>query len=166
MSQETIFVALGSNLGDREAALAQARARLTEGGWVQLVACSPLYETEPWGPVPQGWYLNQVCEARTELPPRALMRWLLTIERRGGRDRATEQRWGPRPLDVDLLAYGQQEHRDPLVQVPHPRLHERRFVLQPWADIAPAWRHPRLGLTVAELLARVDDAGVVRRVEG
>lgn len=157
-----VYLALGSNLGDREANLEHARTRLARAGWVRLVACSPLYETEPWGPEPQGWYLNQVCRAETELPPRALMRWLLTVERLGGRERATERRWGPRTLDLDLLAYGEESHHDDLVQVPHPRLHQRRFVLEPWAAVAPGWRHPQLGLTVSEMLAQVEDEGTVR----
>ncbi len=159
-----VFVALGSNLGERAEQLAAARARLESGGWLHWVRCSPLYETEPWGPVPQGWYLNQVCQGETQLPPRALMRWLLAAERLGGRDRALEERWGPRPIDLDLLAYDAIVHDDPLVTVPHPRLHERRFVLQPWADIAPHWRHPQLDLTVAQMLDRVADDAIVRRV--
>lgn len=151
-----IFIALGSNEGDRAQNLAVARARLAHQGWVEFVACSPIYETEAWGPVPQGPYLNQVCRARTPYEPRALMRWLLTIERQGGRDRQEGERWGPRPIDIDLLAYEDEVYEDHLVTVPHPRLHERRFVLEPWATIAPAWRHPQLALSVAEMLAKVE----------
>ncbi len=157
-----VYIALGSNLGDREANLAAARARLSHEGWVRLARCSPLVETEPWGPEPQEWYLNQVCQAETRLTPSALMRWLLAVEQLGGRDRAIERRWGPRPVDLDLLAYDGLEYSDHLVEVPHPRLHQRRFVLEPWAAVAPHWRHPRLGLTVAEMLARVEDTGIVR----
>ncbi len=156
-----IFIGLGSNLGDREQNLAVARERLQDGGRAKVVCCSPLVETEPWGPIPQGWYLNQVCEIESELSPRALMQWLLEVERLGGRDRAQEVRWGPRMIDLDLLAYGEEVYEDEVVQVPHPRLHLRRFVLQPWAAIAPDWRHPTLGLSVAEMLAQVQDDAVV-----
>ena len=159
-----VFIALGSNLGDREQNLAVARTRLEDGGQVRIICCSPLVETEPWGPVPQGWYLNQVCEVQSELSPRGLMACLLEVERIQGRDRTKEVRWGPRVIDLDLLAYGQEVYEDEVVQVPHPRLHQRRFVLQPWAMIAPDWRHPRLGLSVAEMLAQVKDETVVKAV--
>ncbi len=157
-----VYISLGSNLGEREGNLAAAQARLAHEGWVRIVHCSSLYETEPWGPVPQGWYLNQVCHGETALPPRALMFWLLAVEQLGGRDRPTEARWGPRLIDIDLLAFGSEIYQDPVVDVPHPRLHLRRFVLLPWVEIAPGWRHPQLGLSVVEMLEQVEDAGVVR----
>lgn len=157
-----LFIGLGSNLGNREGTLEAARVGLAAYGRVRLTACSPLVETEPWGDVPQGWYLNQVCRAETELPLHDLMHWLQAVERQGGRDRSQEKRWGARPIDIDLLAYGTLEHKDDLVEVPHPRLHLRRFVLQPWTTIAPNWLHPRLGLTVTQMLAEVDDDGVVK----
>jgi 2-amino-4-hydroxy-6-hydroxymethyldihydropteridine diphosphokinase len=91
------------------------------------------------------------------------MRWLLALERLGGRDRAVEQRWGPRTLDLDLLAYDQLQYADNLVELPHPRLHQRRFVLEPLAEIAPGWQHPALQLTTLEMLRRVEDPGRVRR---
>lgn len=161
-----IFLSLGSNEGDREANLAIARARLEHKGWVEFIRCSPLVETEPWGGVQQGWYLNQVCHARTPYSPSALMRWIMTIERQGGRNRTTEERWGARSIDIDVLAYGDEEYQDNLLTVPHPHLHERRFVLVPWALIAPDWKHPRLKLTVAEMLDKVTDRGEVRPYSG
>ncbi|MBA3531476.1 MAG: 2-amino-4-hydroxy-6-hydroxymethyldihydropteridine diphosphokinase [Ardenticatenales bacterium] len=161
-----IYLALGSNQGDREMNLATARARLSHQGWVEFVDCSPVFETEPWGPVSQGWYLNQVCHARTSYEPRAIMRWINTIERQGGRERTTEEAWGPRPIDIDLLAYGDKSYKDHMVEVPHPLLHARRFVLEPLASLAPDWRHPALGLTVAEMLQKVDDHSTVRQYNG
>lgn len=162
VTMKHIFIGLGSNLGNREENLALARERLEHQGRVKVVSCSPLVETEPWGPIPQGWYLNQLCEIESELSPRALMLWLLEVERLGGRDRTQEVRWGPRMIDLDLLAYGQEVYEDEVVQVPHPRLHLRRFVLQPWAAIAPDWRHPTLGLSVRQMLAQVEDEAVVK----
>ena len=156
-----IFIGLGSNLGNREDNLAAARERLQNDGRTKIIRCSSLVETEPWGPIPQDWFLNQVCELESELSPRALMQWLLEVERLGGRDRTKEIRWGPRIIDLDLLAYGQVIYEDEVVQIPHPRLHLRRFVLQPWAMIAPNWRHPTLNLSMVEMLAQVKDEGVV-----
>ncbi|MGH2541849.1 MAG: 2-amino-4-hydroxy-6-hydroxymethyldihydropteridine diphosphokinase, partial [Ardenticatenaceae bacterium] len=150
--QHDVLIGLGSNQGERAEKLAGARARLEDGDWLRIMRCSPLYESEPWGPVPQPWYLNQICLGQTGLSPRALMRWLLAVEHLGGRDRTNEQRWGPRAIDIDLLAYNRLEYRDHLVEVPHPRLHERRFVLEPLAVVAPGWRHPRLDLTPGEML--------------
>jgi 2-amino-4-hydroxy-6-hydroxymethyldihydropteridine diphosphokinase len=160
-----IYIALGSNQGDREMNLAAARTRLSHQGWVEFLRCSPIFETEPIGPGEQEWYLNQVCHARTPYEPRALMRWINTIERQGGRERTTEEKWGPRPIDIDLLAYGDESYQDHMVQVPHPHMHERRFVLEPLATLAPDWRHPGLGLTVAELLQKVGNGSRVRRYE-
>ena len=159
-----IFIGLGSNLGNREENLAVARERLQDEGHLKIVCCSPLVESEPWGPIVQGWYLNQVCEIESDLSPRVLMQWLLEVERLGGRDRTKEIRWGPRIIDLDLLAYGEEVYEDEVVQLPHPRLHLRRFVLQPWAMMASDWQHPTLGLSVRQMLAQVEDEAVVKIV--
>jgi 2-amino-4-hydroxy-6-hydroxymethyldihydropteridine diphosphokinase len=120
------FVALGSNLGDREANLELALLRLDKLG---LVACSTFVETDPVGVTDQPSFLNAVAELRTDIAPRELLERLLTIERDLGRDRSKETRWGPRTLDLDLLLYGDETIDEPGLTVPHPRLAERRFVL-------------------------------------
>jgi 2-amino-4-hydroxy-6-hydroxymethyldihydropteridine diphosphokinase len=161
-----IYISLGSNMGDRAANLAMARHRLAHNEWVTFLQCSPIVESSPWGPVEQPWYLNQVCYARTSFTPSAIMRWLRTIEFQGGRDRSQEERWGPRVIDIDLLAYDSEVYKDNLVEIPHPRLHERNFVLQPWAMIAPEWKHPTLNTSISELARTVQDSGEVRWWQG
>src|SRR3990167_6525623 len=130
------FVALGANLGDRAATLARARAALDEGP-LKLTARSSAYETEPWGPVAQGPYLNQVVRGTTDLAPRARLAALFEIETRLGRDRRREIRFGPRVIDLDLLLHGDLAINEPDLEIPHPRLLERAFVLVPLAEIAP-----------------------------
>lgn len=136
------FVALGSNLGDRAAHLEHALAALAALPSTRVVATSSVRETDPVGPPGQGPYLNAVAELRTALAPRALLAALLAVERERGRDRSREVRFGPRTLDLDLLAWGPATPGGrsidvPGLQVPHPRMHERRFVLDPLAEIAP-----------------------------
>jgi 2-amino-4-hydroxy-6-hydroxymethyldihydropteridine diphosphokinase len=128
------FVALGSNLGDREANLELALLRLDELG---LVACSTFVETDPVGVTDQPRFLNAVAELRTDVPPRELLEGLLAIERELGRDRSQETRWGQRTLDLDLLLYGDETIDEPGLTVPHPRLAERRFVLEPLHELDP-----------------------------
>ncbi len=155
-------IALGANLGDREATFAAALEILT-ATLGPLLARSRWHETAPL--VPPGDdparhppYLNGVVLLRTDLPPPLILRCLLAIERRFGRDRQRERRrWQPRTLDLDLLLVEQRVLASPALMLPHPRLHERRFVLEPLAEVWPDWRHPRLGLTVRELLARLGD---------
>ena len=152
------YVALGSNLGDREASLRGALAGLAGTKGITLAAVSRLYETEPVGP-PQGRYLNAVAALDTTLAAPALLARLHELERAAGR-RRTAERNEPRSLDLDLLLFGDASLDGPGLVVPHPRLHERAFVLVPLAELAPELVHPRLGLRIAELAQRVGAAGV------
>jgi 2-amino-4-hydroxy-6-hydroxymethyldihydropteridine diphosphokinase len=154
-------IALGSNLGNRRAHMRGALREMARLG--RLRAVSPLYETEPVGMAGQPRFLNAAARLETALGARELLGALLDIEARHGRVRVEKN--GPRTLDLDLLFYGGQTTREPGLEVPHPRLHERRFVLAPLAAIAPGWRHPVLGRTVEELLESLADAAGVVLVE-
>lgn len=154
-------IALGSNLGNRRAHLRGALREMVRLG--RLRAVSPLYETEPVGMAGQPPFLNAAARLETALGARELLDALLDIETRHGRVRSGKN--GPRTLDLDLLFYGGQVIREPGLEVPHPRLHERRFVLAPLAATAPGWRHPLLGRTVQELLESLADAAGVVLVE-
>ncbi|MGZ8783463.1 MAG: 2-amino-4-hydroxy-6-hydroxymethyldihydropteridine diphosphokinase [Gaiellaceae bacterium] len=143
----TAYIGLGSNLGDREATIRAALAALPG-----VVAVSELRETEPVGVVDQPPFLNGAAALDTELSPRALLDALLAVERELGRVR--DERWGPRTLDLDLLLYGTETIEEPGLTVPHPRLHERRFALEPLLDLDPELVVPgrgRVGALIAEL---------------
>jgi 2-amino-4-hydroxy-6-hydroxymethyldihydropteridine diphosphokinase len=129
------YLGLGSNLGDREAMLRAAIAALDATPGVRVTAISSLYETPPWGPVPQGPYLNACVGIATSLSARKVLELSLAIERDHGRERAI--RWGPRTLDIDVLLYGDEAIDEEGLIVPHPRMAERAFVLVPLAEIAP-----------------------------
>ncbi len=159
MAPPPVFVGLGSNLGDRESAIEGALARLATRGFRPTLKSS-LWLTEPVGGPPQGFFLNAVAGGETELAPERLLEACLATEREMGRVRA--ERNGPRTIDVDVLLFGNERRDSPGLIIPHPRLHERRFVLAPLAEIAPALVHPVLGLAVWELLARCPDASFVR----
>ncbi len=156
------WIALGSNLGPRREHLRAALGELRALG--RLAAVSPLYETEPVGLREQPPFLNAVAQLQTALPPRALLEEMLAIEARRGRLRRLKD--GPRTLDLDLLSYGAAVITEPGLEVPHPRLHLRRFVLAPLAAVAPGWRHPVLGNTARELLERLDDPAAAAEAEG
>ena len=156
------FVGLGSNLGARERILCGAAAALRATPGVRDVVVSPVYETDAVGPGPQGPYLNAVARLRTKLEPRALLRRLQAIECEAGRVRGPE-RDAARGLDLDLLLHGARRVDEPDLVVPHPRLHERPFVLEPLADLAPEIIPPGLEATVGSLAARVRDPEAVRR---
>jgi 2-amino-4-hydroxy-6-hydroxymethyldihydropteridine diphosphokinase len=156
----TAHIALGSNLGDRRAILTDALAQIARLPATAVVSVSAFIETKPVGPGPQGDYLNAAAELLTDLNAAELLAALLAIERSHGRDRAREQRWGARRLDLDLLLFGDVVIDAPGLTVPHPRMHERAFVLEPLASIAPNAVHPRLGISVAAMAGVVVHAAV------
>jgi 2-amino-4-hydroxy-6-hydroxymethyldihydropteridine diphosphokinase len=161
-SSPAVFVALGSNLGDREANLRAALPRLADRGF-HTERMSSLYLTEPVGGPPQDWFVNAVAGGSTRLSPEDLLAACLEVERELGRVRGPRD--GPRTLDLDLLLYGDAVRRTPSLTLPHPRLAERRFVLVPLEEIAPEVLHPVLGLTVRELRRRCPDRATVRLLE-
>jgi 2-amino-4-hydroxy-6-hydroxymethyldihydropteridine diphosphokinase len=139
------FIALGSNLGDREATIRAAVAELDGTDGVEVVAVSSLEQTEPVGYLDQPRFLNGAAELRTELAPRDLLDLLLAVEARFGRDRPAGPPQGPRTLDLDLLLYDSEQIGEPGLELPHPRLHERLFVLRPLAELDPALEVPGKG---------------------
>jgi len=154
------FLALGGNLGDVRTAFANAVAMLCGDGAVTLKARSSDYRTPPWGVTDQPPFLNAVITVTTSLSPHELLTRALDCEHALGRDRANERHWGPRPIDIDILAYDDVELHDPDLTLPHPHLFERAFVLLPLAEIAP--ERVIGGIRVRDALKRVDATGVVR----
>jgi 2-amino-4-hydroxy-6-hydroxymethyldihydropteridine diphosphokinase len=150
------YVGLGSNLGDREQVIADAVSLLDQHPDIDVLRASALRETEPWGPVVQPLFLNGAVSVETTLTPRALLEALLDVERRLGRVR--DERWGPRTIDLDLLLYGDAVVDEPGLTVPHPRLRERAFALEPLHELDPCLVIPGEG-PVSQLLDALDGEG-------
>jgi 2-amino-4-hydroxy-6-hydroxymethyldihydropteridine diphosphokinase len=157
----TVYIALGTNVGEREANLLQALRLLPESG-VLVRRVSSVYETEPVDYLDQEWFLNAVLEAQTELDALDLLSALRVIESRMGSKKAFAK--GPRKIDLDILLYGNETIDTPELQVPHPRMLERKFVLIPLAEIAPSLRHPSWKSGVASLLAASRDVSAVKKL--
>jgi 2-amino-4-hydroxy-6-hydroxymethyldihydropteridine diphosphokinase len=158
---ELVYLSLGSNIGDRAAHLNAAIVALPEAGF-RVGRVSSFYETEPVDYVKQDWFLNCVVEGETYLPPSTLLSKLREIETKMGSKKMVAK--GPRILDIDILLYGDETIASPELQVPHPRMTQRRFVLVPLAEIAPELRHPSWHANVQELLAATQDHSEVRRI--
>lgn len=160
MAETTVYFSLGSNLGDREKNLRTAVSALADAK-VRVTRVSAFYETEPVGLREQPWFLNCIVEAQTEIPALELLRALRSIESRLGSKKLVPK--GPRLIDLDILVYGDETIDTPELQVPHPRMLQRRFVLVPLAEICPNLKHPSWRGTATELLARAQDQSQVRR---
>ena len=151
-----IFLSLGGNVGDVQANFADALEAL-EARKVHVVKESALYKTEPIGITDQDWFFNQVVEVETELSPLELLYACLATEEEIGRIRNPDEKWGPRPIDVDLLFYHDQVINTTELTVPHPELVDRRFILVPLSEIAPDFRHPTRRKTIQELLTKLNE---------
>ncbi len=156
-----VYLALGSNVGNREENLREAVRRLREAG-ILVKRTSSIYETEPVDYLEQAWFLNSALEAETDLPPQKLLATMREIERVMGSKKPIAK--GPRLIDLDILLYGDETIATSDLQVPHPRMLERLFVLVPLAEIAPTYRHPSWKGTVAELLQKTPDRSEVRKL--
>lgn len=160
--QHKVFIALGTNLGDRQVQLAQARGRLAEA--IDIDQVSPIYETDPWGYEEQPDFLNQVLSGRTALSPAALLTFVKSLEVDLGRQPTFH--YGPRAIDIDILVYDEVVMRAPNLTVPHPKLAERAFVLVPLRDIAPDLTIPGEDRTVEMLYQALEDTTSVRPWKG
>lgn len=154
------LLGLGGNVGDVRETLDEAIALFADGTQVKLVARSSDYSTPPWGVTDQPPFINCAVAVETALIPRALLDRALNVERALGRNRAQEQRWGPRTIDIDLIAYGDAAIEEPGLTLPHPRLFERAFVLVPLAEIVP--ERVIAGRRVREALAQIETAAIVK----
>lgn len=151
--KKPVFIGLGSNMGHKRDNMEQAAAIISNIPDVDLIRCSSLYQTEPWGKTDQDIFINQVIEVETDLSAQELLRKLQDIEIKMGRQR--KEKWGPRIIDLDILLYGNEVMDDLYLQIPHPHMRERLFVLVPLYEIGPDLRFPDDGATIEEVLSSV-----------
>ena len=157
-SMARVYVGIGSNLGDRSAQMKRTCDRLAEVDQTELLRVSPVYETDPVGPVPQGPFLNGVAELETKLVPERLLGKLNEIEQESGRPEPVRRvKWGPRSLDLDIILFEDRVICNDRLVIPHPLMHERWFVLKPLCDLNPNVVHPLLEMTVGALLRYLED---------
>jgi 2-amino-4-hydroxy-6-hydroxymethyldihydropteridine diphosphokinase len=161
---QVAYLSLGSNVGEREQQLRDAIARLETAG--RIASVSSFYETEPVEFTGQAWFLNCAVVLATDRTPDQLLAALLAIEKEMGRRRSQESRKGPRTIDLDILLFGDSVVESPELTIPHPAMHQRRFVLEPLAEIAPEVRHPVFKQSVRELLQALPAGQTVRKVQG
>ncbi len=154
--RHTVFISVGANLGDKLANCRYGIACLADLSEVSDCVTSPFYRTSPVDYLDQDWFVNGALRITTTLAPLELLDHIAVIQKQAGRD-GDKIRFGPRMLDLDIIFYGAQVVRTPRLEIPHPRMHKRRFVLQPICDIDPAFVHPVLGRRVHELLDQLDD---------
>lgn len=160
--RKLVYLSLGSNLGDREASLRDAISRL--GAIGQVIAVSSFFETEPVELTQQPWFLNCAVALETEKMPKQLLSAILNIEQEMGRRRQQEKTKGPRTIDIDILLFGGSVVDTKNLTIPHPAMHERRFVLEPLAEIAPEQRHPVFKRTLRELRDALPTGPTVRKL--
>jgi 2-amino-4-hydroxy-6-hydroxymethyldihydropteridine diphosphokinase len=154
----TAYLGLGANLGERDANINRALVELVRTGACRLTRVSSVYETDPVGIADQPDFLNAAAAVETALPPHELLRTIRSIERGLGREKT--RKWGPRHIDIDILLYGDMCVTEGSLEIPHPEMHRRAFVLVPLTEIAPAAVHPRLGCTVEQMSADIGSEGV------
>jgi 2-amino-4-hydroxy-6-hydroxymethyldihydropteridine diphosphokinase len=161
-SEDRVFLGLGGNLGDPQASMAAALRILDDDAGTRVVTVSSVYRTPPWGKTDQPDFLNAAAEIATTHEPRALLALCLDAERALKRER--RERWGPRIVDIDILVFGNRLIREPGLEIPHPRIFERAFVIVPLAEIAPGLRI--LGSLIADALKAMDTTGIVQQPSG
>ena len=151
------FLSLGSNTGDRLSSIQQAVNFLSIDNSIEVAASSSFYETEPWGKKDQPWFVNAVVAIRTNLSPVELLRVCQDIEAKLGRNRAKEEHWGERPIDIDILFYDDLIFSNEILTIPHPLVHKRAFALVPMLEIKSSYVHPVFKKTISELHEELDD---------
>jgi len=149
-SMTIVYLSLGSNIGDKVGFLQQA-VKYLENDVFKIIRTSTLYETEPWGNKEQDWFINAVIEAKTKLSPTQLLHHCQQIEQELGRVREGVPRWGERTIDIDILFYGKEVINLPELTIPHPRMHQRAFVLVPMLELVPLLKHPILNKSIEDL---------------